>query len=169
IFWSHQPPFPTNTETPQGDSLSPVLFVVYLEAALRDFQTTLHDRFNIFINMFAYADDIDIFCNSQDDIDCIIATAPIVLAKWSLQTNPEKTEITTVLNTPASVNSSNSYLWHTTKKLGSLLDDSQDIVRRKSLENLAFHNMWKSRLRRNHVSEKTRLRLYNSYVKPILL
>ena len=36
--------FATSIGTPQGDSLSPVLFTVYLEAALRDFRSRLPTR-----------------------------------------------------------------------------------------------------------------------------
>ncbi|KUF92771.1 Very-long-chain enoyl-CoA reductase [Phytophthora nicotianae] len=35
-------PFHSNTGTPQGESLSPVLFVIYLEAAFRDLVTPCH-------------------------------------------------------------------------------------------------------------------------------
>ena len=34
-------PFMSNVGTPQGDSLSPVLFTIYLENALREIRTTL--------------------------------------------------------------------------------------------------------------------------------
>ena len=41
---SKSPAFPTTTGIPQGDGLSPVLFTVYLEAALRDLRSALPPR-----------------------------------------------------------------------------------------------------------------------------
>ena len=56
-----------------------------------------------------------------------------------------------------------------TKKLGSLLGDDEDVARRKQLANVAFHKMKSIWLRRHHVSEDLRLRLYNAFVVPVLL
>ena len=39
-------PFLTNIGTPQGDSLSPVLFIIYLEQALKNVRSTLDSPSN---------------------------------------------------------------------------------------------------------------------------
>ena len=60
--------FATTIGTPQGDSLSPVLFVIYLDAALRDLRNNLPQRPREDINMphyIAYADDVDFISNSK--------------------------------------------------------------------------------------------------------
>ena len=54
--------FISNVRTPQGDSLSPVLFIVYLEHALKEVRTTLPRpiiKYEKEIpNEIAYADDV---------------------------------------------------------------------------------------------------------------
>ena len=62
-------PLVTLNGTPQGDSLSPVLFTVYLEAALRLIRERLSPRPALDIqlqlpNETAYADDVDFISTS---------------------------------------------------------------------------------------------------------
>ena len=55
-------PFPTTIGTPQGGSLSPVLFVIYLEAALHVVRAAAPSRCPEDSNLpfeIAYADDVD--------------------------------------------------------------------------------------------------------------
>ncbi|KAK1946811.1 Craniofacial development protein 2 [Phytophthora citrophthora] len=47
-------PFESNAGTPQGDSLSPVLFVVYLEEALRDLASQLDVPHDLLADMIVY-------------------------------------------------------------------------------------------------------------------
>ena len=59
--------------------------------------------------------------------------------------------------------------WKKSKKVGSLLGSKEEIEQRKHLSNLALNkptNIWK---RADKVKQKTRLKLYNSLVKSILL
>ena len=59
--------------------------------------------------------------------------------------------------------------WRKSKKLGSLLGDEEDILRRKTLARNALReidNVW---VRKTKISLRKRLHLYNSLVKPILL
>ena len=59
--------------------------------------------------------------------------------------------------------------WRSVKQLGSLLGEAEEIERRIDLASQAygrFHSLW---LRRQRVSEKRRIRLYNALVLPVLL
>ena len=71
--------FTSTVGTPQGDSLSPVLFTVYLEAALRDIRSRLpprppaDDRLPLGVE---YADDIDFISYSRPYLNDIVRIAP---------------------------------------------------------------------------------------------
>ena len=166
-------PFESNTGTPQGDSLSPVLFVVYLEAALRDLASQLDVPHDLLADMIVYADDADFVCQSAEIASPIETKAPAVLANWSLQMNTSKTDHTIVHRSPTAqsnrITRAKDEDWRITRKLGSLLGDAEDVSRRKNLASAALHRMWKVWLRPSTTSENTRLRLYNCYVLPILL
>ena len=59
--------------------------------------------------------------------------------------------------------------WRTTKKLGSLLGDVEDIERRKSLATASFKSLRLIWERRKITSEDTRIKAYNALVLPVLL
>ena len=73
VRWNHkntQASFETNIGIPQGDGLSPILFTIYLEAALRTFKSKVtnyikldHSYTNLKpltpAKMVGYADDLD--------------------------------------------------------------------------------------------------------------
>ena len=54
-------------------------------------------------------------------------------------------------------------------KLGSMLGDQEDILRRKTLATAAMNKMDKVWVRNRNISIKKRLKLYNVLVKPILM
>ena len=58
--------------------------------------------------------------------------------------------------------------WRMTRKLGSLLGEAEDVARRKQLANVAFRKLWTVWFRRAHISLQLRLRLYASFVIPVL-
>ena len=83
--------FNANTGTPQGDGLSPILFVIYLERALRDIRT--EPEHPLLPNEVAYADDVDfISIKEHRDID----TVQSKLKPHQLNVNTDKTEYTDV-------------------------------------------------------------------------
>lgn len=157
--------FETNTGVPQGDGLSPILFIIYLEAVLRDLADTMSIDHDLLDNMIAYADDCDFICDNLYLVDRILLEAPKVFEKWSLQMNSSKTELTHIEKRS---NRQDEY-WRNVKKLGSLLGDIQDLSRRKHLAKASFHRMWKIWVNQNVISEQIRLRIYNAYVRPVLL
>ena len=158
--------FATTIGTPQGDSLSPVLFTVYLEAALRDLRSRLPTRPPEDAALpldVEYADDTDFISTSRsflDDIECI---APPCLAEWSLTINGSKTERTRISRHVDRIEEE----WRITRKLGSLLGEAEDVARRKQLANVAFRKLWTVWFIRAHISLQLRLRLYASFVIPV--
>ena len=91
--------FATTNERPQGDSLSPVLFTIYLEAALRDLRSRLPSRPPADTALpldVEYADDTDFVSTSRPFLNTIKRIAPACLAEWSLLINAAKAERTSV-------------------------------------------------------------------------
>lgn len=58
--------------------------------------------------------------------------------------------------------------WRTAKALGSLYDSDRDVDRRITLAKAAFGRFWKIWLGKRLVSTKTKLRIYNAFVLPVL-
>ena len=96
-------PFETTIGAPQGDSLSPILFSIYLKEAISRLPDQLGGKDLI------YADDIDFVTEKPLDIIEISKQ----MAKYTLKVHPQKTEITTL--TPTSLDNIK------TKKLGTYL------------------------------------------------
>ena len=160
--------FATSIGTPQGDSLSPVLFTVYLEAALRDLRSRLPTRPLADANLpldVEYADDTDFISTSRLFLDDIERIAPACLAEWSLTINASKTERSSVCRHADRVDEE----WRMTRKLGSLLGEAEDVARRKQLANVAFRKPSTVWFRRSRISLLLRLRLYDSFVVPVLV
>ena len=144
--------FATFIGTPQGDILSPVLFVIYLEAALRDLRHNLPQRPREDINMphyIAYADDVDFISNSYVFLNEVQRLAPGCLLQWHLVINESKIEHTNIHRR----NTRDVEQWRKTRKLGSLLGDAEDVTRRKQLAAVAFQIMWSLWVRKRHISE----------------
>ena len=143
--------FATTIGTPQGDSLSPVLFTVYLEAALRDLRPRLPMRPPEDAALpldVEYADDTDFISTSRSFLDDIERIAPPCLAEWSLTINGSKTERTSISRHADRIEEE----WRMTRKLGSLLGEAEDVARRKQLANVAFRKLMTVWFRRAHIS-----------------
>eukprot|EP01034_Spumella_vulgaris_P022573 gene22573-28706_t len=154
--------FSTTIGTPQGDSLSPILFILYLEATMRKFRA-LHPRPTAGFYMEPkYADDVD-FIDHQQDFNNIITDAMIgdTLAQYNLKKNNDKTEYITI--SKATCKQLNI------RKLGSKISDGADIKYRIAQASIAFNAMWKIWLQNRTIKLKTRIRLYNACVKSILM
>ncbi|XP_029656605.1 uncharacterized protein LOC115230747 [Octopus sinensis] len=87
------------------------------------------------------------------------------LGKWVLSVNVNKTEITEIKREDDTTHKR----WRHTNKLGSLLGDAEDVLRRKTLANSAMAKLKKGWLRAKGLGVGIRCRLYNAFVKPILL
>lgn len=80
--------------------------------------------------------------------------------------NTEKTELTHLKRHENKTDET----WRETKKLGTMLGDSEELKRRKQLAATAFKNLsklWENR-RRNKLSRERKFQLYNAYITLLL-
>ena len=169
-------PFNTNIGSPQGDGLSGCLFTIYFENSLRKFRDiinvnpilTEHSYAKPYLQQIPeeciYADDADFISNSEDRRSRITLKAKESLATDNLLVNDAKTEHTTLIRTKKDEEE-----WRNVKKLGSLLGDTKDVMNRKQQATVAMRKMDKVWIRHHKISIPVRLKLYNCYIKPVLL
>ncbi|GFS09381.1 LOW QUALITY PROTEIN: very-long-chain enoyl-CoA reductase [Elysia marginata] len=111
---TEEKPFISNVGTPQGDSLSPVLFIIYLEHALRDTNQHLsayrHRKASVLPREVAYADDVDFVSLEFVKVEEVQKA----LKRHRLFVNVDKTDFTMLLR--------NAKDWRESKKVGSLME-----------------------------------------------
>ncbi|KAI8496702.1 hypothetical protein Bbelb_253570 [Branchiostoma belcheri] len=137
------PPFEAVVGSPQGDSLSPQLFNIYYEAALRDLcktypPTPVEDNSP---PETQYADDLDFISTSHQHLENIHEQAINILPEWKLQANASKTERIHICwkseREEETWRKTNCGSWGLTEQLASKID----VWHRKQLRRLAgyFH------------------------------
>ncbi|XP_029657493.1 uncharacterized protein LOC115231660 [Octopus sinensis] len=117
--------FRASRGVPQGVSLFSALFVVYLEAALREFRALVGNNYEEMI----YADDLDFVFEKIQTLQHIFNKLPYVFSKWFLSVNSNKTKFTMLTR----IDRRSDESWRRQMKLGSHLGDSEDVTRRKIL------------------------------------
>ena len=175
--------FDTIIGTPQGDALSPLLFLIYLEEIMRTAPT--NHLINVRDVTYAYADDVNYAITDEDEsrnkqheeqqqyeprAECQCAacraytlenTLPQHFAQYHMQMNATKT--THVEFVPKK----------TTKvklsTLGNQVSGELECKARIQSANAAFNSMQRLWLRRLPISTETKMKLYNSCVKSRLL
>ena len=160
-------PFTTNIGTPQGDCLSPILFILYLAEALGSGEHAVQDHDYCLppehstINE-QYADDLGWITNGPSHIiDDIKRDIPPKLSEYGLQVNPDKNE-------EFSVEYKGDSFWKTIKILGSKIDTIEDFKMRKAAAMEAMDKLsdiWKN----NKLTTNMKLRFFNAYVESIFL
>ena len=83
---------------PQRSILSPVLFNVYLEEALKSSRKLEEMRKRK--DMLAFADDMLVMSNSQHNIEMVVEELPTLNTNWNLRLNKKKSEILTAEDLP---------------------------------------------------------------------
>ncbi|GFR99300.1 hypothetical protein ElyMa_001040600 [Elysia marginata] len=121
---------------------------------LREIRTTLPEPNSSYgreiPSEIAYADDVDFIGHDYANIAKIQET----LEKYQLKVFTDKTEFTLL--------SKSEEDWKKVKKVGSLIDDNEDIERRKQLSSTALsrlNNLW---LKDNKIKTVTKIHLYKS-------
>jgi hypothetical protein len=165
--------FDTNTGSPQGDGLSGTNYNVYFENALEEVRTECeaanitplrdHDYHIRPPDESIYADDEDLIDTDESISKWRRENIIPTLQKHSLMANPDKTEITILKR-----GEKHEELWRKCKKLGTLLGDQEEIIRRKALATASLSKclaIWN----RNHVKMERKVQIYNSVVRSILL
>lgn len=151
--------FGTHRGILQGDGLSPKLFTVYLEAALRELRKVLIDSGEVVLDI-AYADDVDFIAMSKRVLTRIEEIAPALLQKWRLKVNTNKTERYTLKRG----------VLCNVKKLGSMVDSNIEVEYRGAQGKAAFGSRrWRLWYRDKRVSLQVRLRLHNALVKSVMI
>ena len=83
------------------------------------------------------------------------------LHRYNLKVNIDKTEKKTSL-------SKNEDAWRSTKKVGSLMGDKEDVERRKQLSNAALYKLKNIWIGKDKINHNINIKLYKALVKSIL-
>ena len=113
-----------------------------------------------------YSDDCDFVTEIENMTKRIYEMAREILKEHNLLVNDDKTENTVIKRGSKEEERG----WRNTINLGSKLGDREDIKRRKELSSVALANnkdIWKKK--KNKTKRKTRIRIYETAVKSILL
>ena len=175
--------FVTNVGVPQGDCLSPILFIYYLSIALSKEKLyqqpeTSPQKFKYIIPTkkileAQYSDDISWITNGEKKLlDDIKEKVPKILEKRNLLINSNKTEEHKIewIRIPKKdeIIKEEDWSWKKCKILGSLIDTKEDIKRRKSLALSALNKLndiWENK----KITIKLKSKIFNSTIKPIFL
>ena len=175
-------PFDTNIGSPQGDGLSGCLFNVYFEHSLRRVRAAINTNFIIQDHSYAnpveatfpeeviYADDFDSITDNLAKRNQFKDIIKETLEIDNLQVNESKTEYTTIVrNKKTKDKKVIDEPWRHTIKIGSKLGDSEDIINRKQLSNIALHQLENIWIRKDKVNMKLKLEIYKIVIKSVLL
>ena len=105
----------------------------------------MRDLASVSVRELVYADDADLIFNTKKEAEETLDTIVDTLNEWNLKVNTSKTEYTTISKTAEE--------WTNTRKLGSLLGDSEDVAKRKNLAIAAFKSMTSIFIRRHKITE----------------
>ena len=167
--------FETIIGTPQGDSLSPVLFLIYLENILRTFPHK--ELFNgPKDTRLEYADDVNLLLRQRKGesdkenhtnqclcakcrIDKIMENLPGHFAEHKMQLNAGKTVYADMSVSRCTIGTI----------LGNNIEGSIEIEKRKAKAAIAFNGMWQLWKNSVPVSVEKKMKIYNGLVMPFYI
>jgi hypothetical protein len=83
-----------NTGVRQGCGLSPVLFIIYMNAIIKDFRQKRHGYIainrNLQLDAMIFADDLVLLGASEDDLQHSLYNFKLVAEKYSMEISTEK-------------------------------------------------------------------------------
>jgi len=169
--------FETKKGVPQGDGLSPHLFIIYMEYISRQYNIACSIKPHSFDIKLAYADDENFFLHeptchnigpcipqckcARCQQDEILSLLPIVMEESNMKMNPGKTKLNTLERSSRREISIN--------QVGSNTNATKELKTRIMKAIRAMLSMSKIWLKGNPISQKTKMRLYNVTVLPHLL
>ena len=168
--------FTYNRGSPQGHGTSGILFNIYSEDAHRRTRAKMIQNNLQIEHSFSkvkkvslpgemiYANYTDILNTDQRVKAKVLNTICKIFHERNLQINADKTEHTILKR-----GKKKAEPWRKMKKLGSLSGDKDDVARRKQLSITAMNNMENSWIKKGHISENHRLKLYRILTKRTLL
>ena len=155
--------FDANAGSPQGDDLSGRFSIIYLEKALCDQVDNDHVTGEQYYAINSkgspadkciYADNTNLISNCTEKKKLQLMLVTPTSAEFNLQINDTKTEHTVLKKS---------------EKLGSLMCDQEDILRRKQLSTTALHNLKNNWTKKNRIREHVQLKHYKTIAKPVLM
>ena len=173
------PAFTTTIGAPQGDALSPMLFIIYLENIMREHKRDYPRLERANDITIQYADDAQYNLFDEDDLarhpeDLVEGcecgkcraehkqlTLPISMQNSNMTMNADKTERAELTNLGIATT--------TLGLLGNSISTSEEIAKRIRNANIAMNDCYNIFLRNNSISTAARVRLYNALVKPHLM
>ena len=96
----------------------------------------------------AYAEHVDFVGLEYIDIDIVQRTLHIYNLKVNMEKNRKKTSL-----------SKNEDAWRSTKKVGSLMGDKEDVERRKQLSNAALYKLKNICVGKDKINHKIKIKL----------
>ena len=149
-------PFSTNIGVVQGDPMSPAMFIVYAEGAMRQVRAACTSPSCLPTHFSQYADDTTIHDTDRDAVVAAAAKCEPIFAQDDLRLNLTKTQFVTP--------SKDDDAWRKTKLLGSLLGSGSDIENRINAANRAFGTIaWKRH------TLLSRMLMFTTLILPVLL
>lgn len=150
-------PFGTNIGVVQGDPLSPLMYIVYAEGAMRKIDLVCPPvSMSMPTPHTQYADDTTLHSTDRETVHELVPKCQPIFAEDNLQLNIQKTQFLTATKADPE--------WKSVKLLGSLLGSAEDVDARISAANRAFGSIsWKCH------TLPSRLSMFNVLILPVLL